>query len=394
MSKQLNVSQLKGFSPLDGLNKDNLRTLIEETKILDAEPGYVFFKEGYIGKRMVYVLSGTVELREGDQVVTTITGGTEEARTPLAPVLPRRYTALASDAVEYISVDSDSIDIMLTWEQTGCFDLNELRGEVDPTGVDEVNELRGEVDQTGADEANELCDEAGQIRFDFSKIRAEADPIDTWNTALLRLKAFHKIPPANIQGIFMRLQQIDVKAGEVVMRQGKEGDYFYVVTVGRCVVTRETSMSKEGIKLAELKVGDTFGEDALVSGSRRNATVTMETDGSLMRLGKEDFHTLLKEPMLDWVDEDEAERIVAAGGRWLDVRLTSEFEAYHENGAIHMPLYLIRPNLETLEPVVKYVVCCDTGRRSSAAAFMLNERGFPAYVLKGGLNRAGLDGYD
>ncbi len=362
MSKQLNVSQLKGFSPLDGLSKDKMRTLIKETKILDAEPGHVLFKEGDSEKRTVYVLSGTVELREGDQVVTTITGGTEEARTPLAPVLPRRYTALASDAVEYISVDSDSIDIMLTWEQTGCFDISELRGEADPTEVDEVNELNG-----------------------------EADPTDTWNTALLRIKAFHKIPPANIQGIFMRLQQIDVKAGEMVIRQGEEGDYFYVVTLGRCVVTRETPLSKEGTRLAELEAGDTFGEESLISGARRNATVSMATDGTLMRLGKEDFHTLLKEPMLDWVDKDEAARIVAAGGRWLDVRLTSEFETYHENGAINIPLYYFRLKLETLEPVVKYVVCCDTGRRSSAAAFMLNERGLPAYILRGGLNRTGLD---
>jgi rhodanese-related sulfurtransferase len=34
---------------------------------------------------------------------------------------------------------------------------------------------------------------------------------------------------------------------------------------------------------------------------------------------------------------------------------------------------------------VQYVVCCDTGRRSSAAAYILSERGFEAYVLKGGL---------
>ena len=150
-------------------------------------------------------------------------------------------------------------------------------------------------------------------------------------------------------------------------------------------------MREEGIKLAELKAGDTFGEEALISGARRNATVTMATDGSLMRLSKGDFYTLLKEPMLDWVDKDEAEKIVAAGGRWLDVRLTSEFETYHENGAINIPLYYFRLKLETLEPIAKYVVCCDTGRRSSAAAFMLNERGFPAYILEGGLNRARFD---
>jgi rhodanese-related sulfurtransferase len=31
-------------------------------------------------------------------------------------------------------------------------------------------------------------------------------------------------------------------------------------------------------------------------------------------------------------------------------------------------------------------VCCDTGRRSSAGAYILSERGFDAYVLKGGLS--------
>ena len=34
------------------------------------------------------------------------------------------------------------------------------------------------------------------------------------------------------------------------------------------------------------------------------------------------------------------------------------------------------------------MVCCDTGRRSSAGAFILNERGFNTHVLKGGLNRS------
>ena len=254
-----------------------------------------------------------------------------------------------------------------------------------------VSELRTEADQTGVDEAKELSDEAERTYFDVSKVRDQADQTDTWITALVRLKAFHRIPPDNIQGIFMRLQQIDVKAGEVVVRQGEQGDYFYVVTVGRCVVTRETSMSKESIKLAELKVGDSFGEEALISGAKRNATVVMETDGTLMRLGKEDFHTLIKKPMLDWVDKDEAERIVAAGGRWLDVRGRSEFKAYHENEAINLPFYFVRLKLDTLDPLVKYVVCCDTGRRSAAAAFTLNEKDFQAYILKGGLKREPLE---
>ena len=346
MSKQVEIGQLKALSPLDSLKKDNLHALVKKTKIREAQPGEALFREGDSEKRTVYVLAGTVELREGDKGRATILSELKESRNPVSPKLPRRATAVATSSVDYVTIDSDLLDVMLTWDQTGSYEVSELRSE------------------TGSN--------------------------DDWMTTLLQTKAFHKIPPANIQAIFMRLQQVNYKAGDVVIKQGEEGDFFYVITRGKCVVTRETPLNKEGIRLAELAVGDTFGEEALISEAKRNATVTMETDGSLMRLGKDDFRTLLNEPMLDWVDAGAADKIIQDGGQWLDVRLPSEFEAYHNEGAINVPLYFIRLKLKTLDPAVKYVVCCDTGRRSSAGAFILNERGFQTFVLKGGLNRTGL----
>jgi len=348
MTKQVDSAQLKAFSPIDSLKKDNLAALAKKTKVRDAQPGETLFREGDAEKRTFYVLSGTVELREGSKRIARITGRSEDARNPLSPKLPRRHTAIATSAVEYITIDSDLLDVMLTWDQTGSYEVSELRGESAGT--------------------------------------------DDWMTTLLQTKAFHKIPPANIQAIFMRLQQVNYKAGDVVIKQGDEGDYFYVITRGKCVVTRETPLNKEGIRLAELQVGDTFGEEALISEAKRNATVAMETDGACMRLGKDDFRKLLNEPMLDWVDAAGAEKVIQEGGQWLDVRLPSEFEAYHNEGAINVPLYFIRLKLKTLDSSVKYVVCCDTGRRSSAGAFILNERGFQTYVLKGGLNRTNLPG--
>ncbi len=331
---------------MSSLKKENLHALGKKVKVRNVQPGETLFNEGDSEKRTVYVLSGTVELREAGRTVQRIVGGSEEAANPLSPMLPRRCTAVAVTPCEYIAIDSDLLDVMLTWDQTGSYEVSELRGE--------------------------------------------ATSSDDWMTTLLQTKAFHKIPPANIQAIFMRLQQVNYRAGDVVIKQGDEGDYFYIITRGKCIVTRETPLNREGIRLAELHVGDTFGEEALISEAKRNATVYMETDGSLMRLGKEDFRTLLNEPMLDWVDREQAEEIIRAGGQWLDVRLPSEFEAYHNPGAINVPLYFIRLKLKTLDPKIKYVVCCDTGRRSSAAAFILNERGFETYVLKGGLNRADL----
>lgn len=342
--EQISTELLKNFSPLNGLKRDNLAALARKVQLRELSPGQILFKEGDTEKRTFYIASGILELIDQGKVVKTITGGTDLARNPVAPVFPRRVSGRARDRVKFISIDSDLLDVMLTWDQTGTYEVSELAGKTDGGG-------------------------------------------DDWMTMLLQTKAFHKIPPANIQAIFMRMQQINYKSGDVILKQGVEGDYFYVLTRGQAIVTRETPLSKEGIRLAELQVGDTFGEEALISDAKRNATVTMSTDGSVMRLGKDDFKKLLNEPMLDWVSSEQAEQLIQNGGQWLDVRLPSEFENHHKNGAINIPLYFIRLKISTLDPDIKYVVCCDTGRRSSAGAYILNERGYHAYVLRDGINK-------
>ena len=344
-NEQIDIDLLKKFSPLDGLKRDNLAALARKVQVRELSPQQLLFKEGDTERRTIYVVSGSLELIDDQgKVEEIIEGGSDIARNPVAAIFPRRVTGRARDRVQYISIDSDLLDVMLTWDQTGSYEVSELQGEAE--------------------------DEGGE----------------DWMTMLLQTKAFHKIPPANIQAIFMRMQQINYKAGDVVLKQGTEGDYFYVLTSGKCLVTRETPLNKDGIKLAELVVGDTFGEEALISDAKRNATVTMTTDGAIMRLGKEDFKRLLNEPMLDWISMAEAEDIIKGGGKWLDVRLPSEFENDHLNGAINIPLYFIRLKMSTLDENTNYILCCDTGRRSSAGAYILSERGYKAYVLRDGIN--------
>jgi len=340
--RPINLAILRTFSPLDGLKGENLNALARKTQLRELGVGRALFKEGDTEKRTFYLVAGTVELRADDKLIGTVRAGSPEARAALAPGVPRKFTARAATDLEYIMIDSDLLDVLLTWDQTGQYEVSELNSD----GLDVTGD---------------------------------------WMTTLLQTKAFHRIPPANIQAIFMRMQRINYRAGDVVIKQGTEGDYFYVVVSGKCVVTRETPLNKEGIKLAELGSGDSFGEEALIAEAKRNATVTMSTEGTLMRLGKQDFQTLLNEPLLQWVTQDQAKEIVAKGGKWLDVRLPSEFQNFRIDGSINIPLYFIRLKLNALDKNTPYIVCCDTGRRSSAAAYILSERGFEAHVLKGGL---------
>lgn len=345
MADSIDHHELRELSPMHDMHVDQLRELAGKVRVQQVPAGKTLFRAGDSVKHHMYVLDGAVKLLEGKEERTTVKPGTELARQPLAHHNPRRYTAHTAATSRILLVDSDLLDLMLTWDQTGAFEVNELSGEAD------------QGSEAGGD----------------------------WMTRILRTRAFHRIPPANIQAMFMRMEPHAASAGDVIVRQGDPGDYFYIIARGKCTVSRTNPANKQEIKLATLRDGDSFGEEALVAETTRNATVTMATDGELMRLSKEDFQTLLNEPLLNEVSQQEAEEMVAKGARWLDVRLPAEFRNGHFDGAINLPLYLLRLKADELDPDVPYIACCDTGRRSSAAAFLLNERGFDVSLLKGGI---------
>ncbi len=343
MSLEIDPKQIKSFSPINSLNPENAQELIKKITATPVQAGHYIFKKGDTDKIHVYVLKGEVELVQDKKVVKVIKAGSPDGLQPIAHGFPRPLSARAKSAAVITKINSDMLDIMLTWDQTGSYSVE---------AVDEEDE--------------------------------ETD----WMTRILQTRAFHRIPPANIQAMFMRMESVAFKPGEKVIEQDAEGDYFYIIKDGRCLVTRSTPANPNGVKLATLSVGDSFGEEALISDSKRNATITMLTDGQLMRLNKEDFNSLLNEPLLNWVDYDEGKKLIGEGAVWFDVRLPTEHKAKHIKGSINIPLIFLRMKANSLDTDKKYVIYCDTGRRSSAASFLLNEKDIATYVLRDGVDTA------
>ena len=342
MTLKFDPKQIKTISPINSLNPENIRELLSKISALAFESGFYIFKIGDTEKNHVYVLEGEVELVKDKKVVKIIKAGTPEALQPLAHGFPRTSSARAKGSVVVTRIDSDMLDLMLTWDQTGTYRVDTM----------------------------------------------EDDDETDWMSRILQTPAFHRIPAANIQAIFMRMESINYKPGEKIIEQDQEGDYFYIIKDGRCLVTRSTPANPKGVKLAILSVGDSFGEEALISDSKRNATVTMLSVGHLMRLNKEDFISLLNEPILNWVSYDEGKKLVEEGGVWLDVRLPDEHKAVSIKGSINIPLIFLRMKASSLDKNKKYVLYCDTGRRSSAASFLLNEKEIESYVLTDGVDTA------
>ncbi len=342
MSHNLDVFLLSRFQPLNALNRDNLQDILKQLQIEQLPAGQTLFSKGDSDTYQYYLFKGELELIGDSGVLKTLHGGSPDAWNAIAHILPRTVTARAKSDCEYFRVDGNLVDVMLTWDQTGSY----------------------HVDQIGV----------GHSSGD-----------DDWMSRILQTEAFHQIPPANIQAIFMRMESVPVKAGEVIVKQDEEGDYFYIIKKGRALVTRAMPKQPSGIKLAELKAGDTFGEEALISDARRNATVTMLTSGLVSRLSKTDFLDLLNEPTLNWVSFEEAQALVNEGAIWLDVRLPAEHQSNAIKNDTHIPLIFLRMKLDSLDESKPYVIYCDTGRRSSAASFLLNERGFNTFILKEGI---------
>jgi CRP-like cAMP-binding protein len=335
---------LSDLVPIKSLSPDHCQELANKSELVKLPQGKYLFKAGDQSERIIYLLTGQVELQSENGQTRMVVGGSKASKLPLEQSKISRASALAKTEVTFLKVDSNLLDIMLTWEQSGGY------------------------------EVQELADSDGMSVED-----------DDWMSRILQAKVFLKIPPANIQSIFMKMEAMHFKAGEAVIKQGEDGDRFYILREGKCKVIRKTRQKPEGIVLAVLGVGDNFGEEALISGGKRNASVVMTTDGVLMSLSKTDFLELMNEPILQKLDYDAAKQVSGEGGVWLDVRLPSEFQSRHLRNSINIPLPLLRTKLDKLDADRKYIVCCDTGRRSSTATYLLTQNNINAFVLENGL---------
>lgn len=339
----VDLIEFSSLVPIKALGMEHCRELLNQSEVRAVTKGGLLFEQGAESKTIIYVMTGEVELLVDGKPEKRIKGGTRLAKLPLEQGAQYQYSARAITDVVCVSVDPNTLDVMLTWDQSGGYEVQEL----------------DESQSTDAD----------------------ADEGD-WMSKLLQAKVFHRIPPANIQSIFMSMETHHFAAGESVIRQGEEGEHFYIIREGKCQVTRKTRKNPEGMVLATLQPGDNFGEEALISGGKRNASIIMETDGVLMSLSKTDFLELLNEPLLKWITYKEGRELATEGAIWIDVRLPAEYQSGHIKHSVNIPLPLLRMKVEKLDPERRYLLYCDSGRRGSIATYLLSQQGFDAFVLQ------------
>jgi len=337
------------LEPISTLAPEQLGELLAESRVAFVAAGSNLSAASAAEQQTVYLIEGELGLPSTDGQTRVLRAGTDEARHPLSGESYAGARALVPSTV--ICIDPDLLDRLLTWSQISVPDEAVVMAEGRIIIVDKAKCLR----------------------------------------TMLRSSTFRNLPAANLEELLHRMEPIFVPAGQVVIRQGDPGDYFYMIDEGVALVTHNPDNDEDCIEIAELGEGTTFGEAALLSDNPRNATVSMMTDSILLRLSREDFRKLLSQPTLQWVDLEGARGRIEDGGAWIDVRLPSEYEHSHLPGALNIPISALHRTARTFDRGLHYICYCQTGQRSSAAAFVLKQHGLSASVLSEGLQRIPAD---
>lgn len=341
------LAQLQSLEPICGLSGARLEELARLSSCQRFPQGADPLAIMRHSNQFIYLLSGELRFTLPDGSMQVLVGGCDDAHWPIGYKSAPPGATRAITEVVLLGLDFDLLDIMMTWDELAVV----------------------------ADAAAPATDNA-----------AWSTMSGAFSARVLTSCVLSQLPAAHIHELFQRLQRVPARRGEYIVNEGEPAEYYYLVESGRCLVSRE--VGGVHLEVAELKPGDAFGEEALVAETLRGASVSMKTDGILLRLAKPDFVELLQEPLLRPVERDVADALVAKGqARWLDVRYPAEFAEDGLPGALNVPLNEIRAAFALLDRSLEYIVYCQSGRRSSAAAFLLAQNGIHALWLKDGLGR-------
>ena len=324
---------IKALHPFKGMDDGEFEKVMSKGSVSSHAKGKMIFKRADEDSKVYWLVTGGLDLLDEKFEAKNRKAGDEVAQKPIDDNTPHRLTAVSTEDSRILTLEKADLGLFGSGGQ--------------PSGNAE-----------------------------------EEEGID-WMSTLLSSPLFEFIPPANIQTLFGKFEETQYEAGDAVIQQGDKGDYFYVIQAGRAKVER--SIGEKTVALAELQPGDNFGQDALVSDEPRNATVKMTTKGTLMRLSKPDFQSLLMQPVIESVSMEETQEMIDQGDPKtyiIDVRSPKEVEVDKIPGSLNVPFLLLRKNLPKLKIEGIYIMADEGGKRAELGAYILNEKGFTAYVLK------------
>jgi len=328
-------SLAKNYYPFNLLTEERVAEISSLVRFIEMHEGELFQIRGGKGRDYLFVIEGEMELIHSGTIHSVATPNETQKRPMTLPASPTTSTILARSDVITCIADRDMLDDLIAWDEV--------------VHVSEDSSLHSRIENI----RNSLV--------------------------------FKRLPMEYVEMAFARMEMMDVVQGDTVIKQGEDGDAYYVIQDGHAEVYQMGLYDDAPKVVAILGPGDAFGDEALVSGGKRNETVKMTSDGQLLVLHEEDFQQLISAHMVKSVNARIAQTMVETGYKFIDVRYAEEFDEDHIPGCLLIPLYELKDRLTELDSEVKYITYCHSGNRSSIAAMILSQNNIDVQSLEGGI---------
>ncbi|MEW6734953.1 MAG: mechanosensitive ion channel family protein [Acidobacteriota bacterium] len=215
-------------------------------------------------------------------------------------VIARVNEALQAATIEHVAAEPKIHAILMDFKESYCqyavrYWLTELAAD-DPT--DSLVRIRIYYALKRANIPLSLPAHSVFITEENKKrqVRKQEREVEQRLEAIRTIDLFRTINEAELRELAQHLRYAPFSRGEVMTRQGSEGHWLYIITNGRASVRVAAAPSDNGAlekEVAQLRIGDFFGEMSLMTGEPRSATVVAVDDVECYRLDKEAFQKIL-----------------------------------------------------------------------------------------------------
>lgn len=112
------------------------------------------------------------------------------------------------------------------------------------------------------------------------------------SSVLSNFTLFEGLEPNTQAQIYAQMEEVSVKGGNYLFREGDSSEAIYFLVKGECEVRKNTD--EQDVPVARIKAGRVLGEMSLMSTGRRSASVFFHKEAQLLFWAKDKFMTFIR----------------------------------------------------------------------------------------------------
>ena len=157
--------------------------------------------------------------------------------------------------------------------------------------------------------AKTACDlfKISRDSFRYAIAAAAQENSNSAYDAIKSVKIFENLSDKQLKDVSKVCMAVNMRAKTTIFKKGDPGSIFYIIQSGSVMM----SDIGENMTDVTLEAGQTFGEKALMTKEKRNATATTASETTLLEIDREDFEKILG-PLADAISKSQNIRILEA----------------------------------------------------------------------------------